>query len=187
MWTKRRMLDLPCRDELFKLFWTIPIEDLANRFKVARGTMALIANDHKIPLPEKGHWQKRAAGKSIVIPDEVAKAFPDGLPKYVSPVGRKSQVDLPPLAAFLTLIWQHSLTELGEKFNCTVGNMERIIKRLKLPKPGHSYWRAYPKNRTIPERVKYLLTLDSAQLEADLGKPPPDQDDIERGPDLGPA
>jgi site-specific recombinase XerD len=172
MWTKRRMLDLPTRNELLKLFWTYPLEGLANRFKVTRATMALVAEDHKIPLPGVGRWQQRAAGKLIDnLPEEVVKAFPDGLPKYQGPVGRAAR-QMPSLADFFNLLWQYRLTDLAPRLNCSEATINRFIKRHRLSKPGHSYWHTKPEKRVIPERIKYLLSLDSEQLRMELAKCP---------------
>ena len=170
MWTKRRMLDLPPRAELLKLFWTFTLEDLAAKYKVTRATMARVAEDHAIQLPGKGNWQQRAAGKVVEnIPTEVANMFPDGLPEYVAPVGRTAK-QLPLPADLFKLLWEHRQTELVIKLNCSARTLERAIKHFNLRKPGHSYWRAKPENRRIPERIKHLLTLDSAQLEIELAK-----------------
>jgi hypothetical protein len=51
--------------------------------------------------------------------------------------------------------------------------LERAIKRCNLPKPGHSYWHTKPEKRIIPDRIKQLLALDSAQLEMELAKNTP--------------
>lgn len=169
MWSKRRMLELPPRAELLKLFWTFPLSDLAKKYKVTRATMALIADDHDIPLPPIGHWQQRASGQALnEIPEEVTKAFPDGLPRYVAPVGRNHKLDIPSLAEFFRLVWQYPLFDLAPKLNCSIETLTRTIKRLKLPKPGHSYWRAKPQNRRIPNSISRLLSLEQSELEAEL-------------------
>ena len=170
MWTKRRMLDLPPREKLAKLYWTKPIDEIAEQFKVARSTMALVAEDHDIPLPEKGHWQQRAAGKPVVVPDEIAKLFPEGLPKYTAAVGRKLKLEIPPLAEFFNRLWSQSLTEIAAQLHCDLKCLDSLIKHLRVPKPGHSFWRAKPKNRIIPDRIKRLLTLTSEQLRVELDK-----------------
>lgn len=169
LWTKRRMLDLPPRDELLKLFWTLPLEVLAKRFKVTRATMAKIAGDHSIPLPGIGHWQQRAAGKTMTeIPEEVFQAFPEGLPKYDGTVGRSRKVKIPSLAEFFRLVWQFPLSELAPKLNCSQSTLTRFIKRTRLPWPGHSYWHAKLENRKTPETVKRLLSLDLHKLDSEL-------------------
>jgi hypothetical protein len=171
MWTKRRMLDLPPPDELLKLFWTFPLEDLAKRFKVTRATMAKIAGDHNILLPGIGHWQQRAAGKAMMrIPDAVDKAFPEGLPQYVAPVGRSRKVEISSLGELFKLIWQYRLADLATKLNCSQATLARAIKRTKLPWPGHSYWHAKPEHRRIPDQIKHLLSLDAERLEGELIK-----------------
>jgi site-specific recombinase XerD len=166
--TKRRMLDLPKGDDLKKLFWTVPIHRLAKTKHVACATMALVAKDNGIILPEKGDWQKRAAGIPVVIPDEIAKLFPDGLPPYIAKVGRRPRVKYPELAECFKLTWQHSQTDLGGILKCSTASVERKIKELKLLVPGHSYWHAKPEHRTIPERIQYLLTLSSEDLRLEL-------------------
>ena len=170
IWGKRRMLDLPPREELLKLIWTFTLEDLAKRYKVTRATMAHIASDHKISLPGIGHWQQRASGKVIGnLPEEVKRAFPNGLPPYVAPVGRTKMV-MPAPADLFKLLWQYRQTDLISKLQCSTRTLERAIKRFNLPKPGHSYWHTKPEKRIIPDHIKPLLTLDSAQLEMELAK-----------------
>ena len=173
IWGKRRMLDLPPREELLKLIWTFTLEDLAKRYKVTRATMAHIASDHKISLPGIGHWQQRASGKVIGnLPEEVKRAFPNGLPPYVAPVGRTKMV-MPAPADLFKLLWQYRQTDLISKLQCSTRTLERAIKRFNLPKPGHSYWHTKPEKRIIPDHIKPLLTLDSAQLEIELAKDTP--------------
>lgn len=172
-WTKRRMLDLPPREELLKLVWTHTLEALAKRFKVTRATMACVAADREIPLPGIGHWQQRASGKAIQnLPDKVSRAFPNGLPPYAAPVGR-TKIVMPTPVDLFKLLWQYPLTGLPSQLNCSARTLERAIKRFNLPKPGHSYWRTKPEKRIIPDRIKHLLALDSAQLEIELAKNTP--------------
>lgn len=174
-WTKRRMLDLPPRDELLKLFWTHTLEELAKRFKVTRATMACVAADHEIPLPGIGHWQQRASGKILEnLPEEVSRAFPNGLPLYAAPVGR-TKIVMPSPADLFKLLWQYPLTDLPSRLNCSARTLERAIKRFNLPKPSHSYWHTKPEKRITPNHIKQLLDMDSTQLELELAKnsPPP--------------
>jgi hypothetical protein len=165
--TKRRMLDLPKGDDLKKLFWTVPIHRLAKTKHVACATMALVAKDNGIILPEKGDWQKRAAGIPVVIPDEIAKLFPDGLPPYIAKVGRRPRVKYPELAECFKLTWQHSQTDLGGILKCSTASVERKIKELKLLVPGHSYWHAKPEHRTIADLPAPELLEEVRQAYAD--------------------
>jgi hypothetical protein len=169
LWTKRRMLDLPKkREDLIRLVWTNKIRDLAKEHKVIRSTMARAIEDKKIPTPPKGYWQRRAAGKTIELPEEVAKLFPDKLPPYSAPVGRPPRVDWPPIAEFFRLLWKHSITEIAEHLETTTDNVVRRSQKLGLERPGHSHWHRRPERREIPDRIKHLLTLTPEQLAAEL-------------------
>jgi hypothetical protein len=171
LWTKRRMLDLPGkREDLIRLVWTNKIEDLATQHKVVRSTMARAIADRTIPAPPKGYWQKRAAGKDVELPDEVAKLFPEKLPAYCAPVGRPARIDWPPLAEFFHLLWEKSITEIAEQLRTTNDHVVRRSQTLGLERPGHSHWHRKPERREIPDRIKYLLRLPPEQLGAELAK-----------------
>ena len=132
--------------------------------------MARAISDKNIPVPPKGYWQKRAAGKEVELPNEVAKLFPEKLPPYSAPVGRPARVDWPPLAEFFHLLWEKSITEIADKLKTTNANVVRRSQTLGLQRPGHSHWHRKPERRRIPDRIKYLLNLPSDQLGAELAK-----------------
>jgi hypothetical protein len=70
----------------------------------------------------------------------------------------------------LKLIWSHKLSELPAHLGYSQATIERAIRRLHLPKPGHSYWHAKPENRKIPDGILKLLSLSPQQLESELKK-----------------
>ncbi len=170
MWTKRRMLDLPKeRTEQIRLLWTTTIEELSRKHDVARSTIALALEEFNLPpelYPPKGFWQIRAAGKSVLLPEEVQKVFPNGLPPMTAPVGRQISLEWPSLAKFFRMLWEKPAAEIAIELKCSKSSVERRIRFLKLPRPDALYWLARPEQRYIPAKIKGLLVLDSEALQA---------------------
>jgi site-specific recombinase XerD len=174
MWSKRRMLKLPKQqDELIRLVWENPLGVLAQRFKVAKSTLALALHEAGLPphlSPPKGHWQQRSAGGLIALPDEVQKVFPNGLPPSVKPVGRQIRLKRPGLAVFLRMVWEMKADDIADQLKWSKSTVEREIRRWHLPRPEPTYWLKPIEQRQPPATVKQLLGLDSVALKATLGK-----------------
>lgn len=51
------------RRELYELVWSEPMRDLAATFEMSDVGLAKICRKADIPVPPRGHWAKRAAGK----------------------------------------------------------------------------------------------------------------------------
>lgn len=54
------------RTELFDLVWSKPIKELAIEFGVSDRGLAKICGRHRIATPDRGYWQKLAAGKPVI-------------------------------------------------------------------------------------------------------------------------
>jgi len=174
MRTKRRMLNLPKeRDEQIRLVWSKMVNELAREHHVARSTMGQALVEMGLPpklFPPKGSWQARQAGQSVPLPDEVQRVFPEGLPPCVKPVGRQIRLKRPFLAHLFRLVWDKKSELIGLELGWSKSSVEREIKRLRLPRPDFLYWLAKLQERRIPNAIKRLLSLSSAELEKLLAK-----------------
>lgn len=54
------------REELYALVWSEPMSKLAKRFDLSDVGLAKACRRSNIPLPNRGYWAKREAGKSVV-------------------------------------------------------------------------------------------------------------------------
>ncbi len=53
------------RKELFDLVWATPVKTLATEYGLSDVGLAKTCKLHGIPLPERGHWAKKEAGKRV--------------------------------------------------------------------------------------------------------------------------
>lgn len=53
------------RRELCDQVWSEPLRDVADRYGISDVGLAKLCRRHAIPLPGRGHWQRRAAGKPV--------------------------------------------------------------------------------------------------------------------------
>jgi len=53
------------RRELCEQVWREPLRDVADRYRISDVGLAKLCRRHAIPLPGRGHWQRRAAGKPV--------------------------------------------------------------------------------------------------------------------------
>lgn len=83
------------RDELHALVWEIPRSRLAQQFSLSGNGLAKICRRLEVPYPPRGHWEKLAAGKKVVV-TALPEASP-GTPTSVriAPTERPSQPELP--------------------------------------------------------------------------------------------
>ena len=76
------------RAELFEKVWTMPLQRVAEGYKVSRFVIGEACRSLHIPCPGEGYWQKRAANKPV--------AAKPPLPKILDPIrqaGRVAPVD----------------------------------------------------------------------------------------------
>ena len=53
------------REELYALVWTEPIQKLARRYGMSDRGLGKLCEREGIPVPPRGWWAKRAAGKRL--------------------------------------------------------------------------------------------------------------------------
>ena len=65
------------REELHNLVWAKPMTEVAKDFQISDRAMAKICARKQVPVPPRGHWAKKSAGKDVPkpsLPEFVAKA-----------------------------------------------------------------------------------------------------------------
>jgi len=65
------------REELHNLVWAKPMTEVAKDFQISDRAMAKICARKQVPVPPRGHWAKKSAGKDVpkpALPEFVAKA-----------------------------------------------------------------------------------------------------------------
>ncbi len=79
------------REELYTLVWSAPMRTVAKRIGVSDVALAKRCRRMAIPLPGRGYWAKRAAGKKVkqislprAIPGKTIESFEIGLRREVS-------------------------------------------------------------------------------------------------------
>jgi hypothetical protein len=53
------------RKELYQMVWDRPMIQVASDFEISDVGLRKICTKHKIPVPDRGYWAKRAAGKTV--------------------------------------------------------------------------------------------------------------------------
>lgn len=79
---------LPEREQLYEQVWTTPMVHLARRFGLAGPALRKVCVGLGIPVPERGHWAKLAAGHIIpkpVLPPQSAEVPPQALARQRAP------------------------------------------------------------------------------------------------------
>lgn len=56
------------RQELYELVWSEPISVIAKRVAMSDVGLAKACRRADVPIPERGYWAKRKAGKPVVQP-----------------------------------------------------------------------------------------------------------------------
>lgn len=56
------------REDLYKLVWSKPMLRVAERFGVSSSYLARVCTNLNVPRPQRGHWAKLAAGKTVAVP-----------------------------------------------------------------------------------------------------------------------
>lgn len=68
------------RTELYELVWSIPMRTLAARYGLSDRGLAKLCQRHRIPVPPRGYWAKKSAGKRVVqLP---LRSLPDALKSF---------------------------------------------------------------------------------------------------------
>lgn len=64
------------REELYDLVWAKPVTQVAHQFEISDRAMAKICAKKQVPVPPRGYWAKKSAGKdvpAIPLPEFVTK------------------------------------------------------------------------------------------------------------------
>ena len=65
------------REELHNIVWAKPMIEVAKDFQISDRAMAKICARKQVPVPPRGYWAKKSAGKDVLkpsLPEFVAKA-----------------------------------------------------------------------------------------------------------------
>ena len=72
------------RDELYEQVWNEPITKLAKRYGLSDVGLAKTCKRHKIPIPGRGYWAKKASGKATIQAE--LPPLPDGENYFLSTI-----------------------------------------------------------------------------------------------------
>jgi hypothetical protein len=75
------------REELHKLVWTKPMTEVAKDFQISDRAMAKICARKQVPVPSRGFWAKKTAGKDVPKPP---------LPEFVPKAPKEKKVEAKP-------------------------------------------------------------------------------------------
>src|SRR5579863_3417242 len=56
------------REELYRLVWAKPMTEVGQDFQVSDRAIAKVCARKQIPVPPRGYWAKKNAGKSVSKP-----------------------------------------------------------------------------------------------------------------------
>jgi hypothetical protein len=56
------------RTDLYDLVWSTPMMTIAGRFRLSGNGLAKLCARHRIPVPDRGYWQRREAGNAPAPP-----------------------------------------------------------------------------------------------------------------------
>jgi len=134
------------REELYDLVWSEPMSQLAKKFDLSDVGLAKICRSAQIPVPERGYWAKRQAGK----PTTVQPLPPRGLGMY----GHLS-LDVPEsLASNASQNFQEISSppvfpdDIAEITEC----VRKMVGKITIPKTFHSPHKAIAKYLQDDER-----------------------------------
>jgi hypothetical protein len=94
------------RDKLYALVWSEPIHKLAKQYGISDRGLGKLCARHNIPVPPRGWWAKKAAGKRVK--QHRLRPLPPGQPANVAIQGQQGTpkaeptepAPLPPEIAF---------------------------------------------------------------------------------------
>ncbi len=134
------------REELYDLVWSEPMSQLAKKFGLSDVGLAKICRSAQIPVPERGYWAKRQAGK----PTTVQPLPPRGLgmsghlsldvPEYLTSNASQNdhEISSPP-------VFPDDIAEITER-------VRKMVGKITVPKTFHSPHKAIAKYLQDDER-----------------------------------
>lgn len=141
------------RRELYDLVWSTPMKALAAEFKVSDVAVAKVCRKANIPVPGRGHWAKKDAGKSVNRTPLPLRGF--GMPDYVA-IGRRAYASL---AYDQPVDVAQAAPQFDEDLDSVQSRAAALIGRVTVP----------PLSRAHPE-VARLLAEDDARRQTQLAE-----------------
>jgi hypothetical protein len=68
------------REELYTLIWSTPVQRAAEEFGISDGVLAKLCRRRQVPMPRRGFWARKEAGKAPAVP-----SLPDFVPPPPKP------------------------------------------------------------------------------------------------------
>lgn len=68
------------REELYSLVWAKPMTEVSRDFQISDRALAKICARRQVPVPPRGYWAKKSAGKHVSqlpLPELAAKPQPE--------------------------------------------------------------------------------------------------------------
>ena len=127
------------RRELYKLVWETPVYQLAPRFGLSGRGLGKLCDRHSIPVPPRGYWAEKAAGKRVIRPPLIEVETPKPLDLSIT-IARKPMPKTSPAGVGAETatgadpfreLWDHLWTETGPI---------RVPKTLTSPHPVIAAW-----------------------------------------------
>jgi hypothetical protein len=157
------------RVRLYEDVWIAPLKNVAGKLGISPQTLAEVCKKLHIPLPEKGHWNKLAAGKPVGDRPSLEAVH------FVSSSSPKSQriSGKNPATVSGRLMerynreelyedaWKFPFTRLEVKWGTSAPNLSTICKALHIPVPGVGYWNKIAAGKPVPARLQLpAVTVD---------------------------
>lgn len=117
------------RQVLYDLVWSKPLGEVADMFQLKSHVLKSLCQEHTIPLPKLGYWQKIKYGKAVQR---------EVLPKTEKEIAIQLLVDEKGEAAYFKDSYQRRVYELKHddalnyKVPVKLGSMHPLVKRTKL-------------------------------------------------------
>jgi hypothetical protein len=141
------------RRELYDLVWSTPMKALAADFKVSDVAVAKVCRKADIPVPGRGHWAKKEAGKPVARTPLPPRGF--GMPDHVS-IGHRAYASL---SYDQPVDLAQSAPQFDEDLDSVQARAVALIGRVTVP----------PLSRAHPE-VARLLAEDEARRQRHLAE-----------------
>lgn len=145
------------RTKLYEMVWAKPVSRLAKEFRLSDVGLAKTCRRHDIPLPERGHWARLAAGQAITkrrLPnpenDEVIEIYERGQIAEEQLVRQREQNEkekkliesIGVIEVPLALESPHKLTRMTQKV--FEGIIKKIQKWEKVKNSRYPNWEDHP-------------------------------------------
>jgi len=148
------------RDRLYENVWSAPLKIVAEKLGIAPETVAKVCKQLRIPLPDKGHWNKLATGKAVSVRPPLKAVH------FVSKNSAESQrgsgknpgygsgrlMERYNREELYEDVWKYSFPQLDSKWGTKADTLSHICKALRIPVPGVGYWNKVAAGKPVPLR-----------------------------------